>query len=57
MTSTIMNFARGMIAGVVVGTTVGVVLTKAARPVNPLKKNTTKALKAVNHFMENITGK
>ena len=59
MSHAMINFTKGVVTGVVVGTTVGMVMNSMSKPANPfahlkMKKNAGKTLRnigsAVSHF-------
>ena len=61
MSHSMMNFAKGVITGVVVGTTVGMVMHSMAKPANPFaqlagKKNAGKMLRNIGTIVSHVTG-
>ena len=54
MSKTVVNVAKGMIAGVVVGTAVSVISGKVSRPQNKFRKGAGKTLESISHVMHNM---
>lgn len=54
MSKTMMNFTKGVVAGVVFGTTVGVMLSNISKPVSPIKKNTAKMIKTAGNVINGL---
>ena len=56
-----MNFTKGIITGVVVGTTVGMVMHSMSKPANPFahltgKKNAGQMIKNIGTIVSHVTG-
>ena len=54
MSNAIMNFTKGAIAGVVVGTAVGVVAKSLVKPQRSFKRSAGKALQTVGSIIDHI---
>ena len=60
MSKSMMNFTKGIVTGVVVGTTVGIVMNSVARPARPfaglkMKKNAGKIAKNIGAVVSQVT--
>lgn len=55
MSRSMMNFTKGIVAGVVVGTTVSMAVRSFAKPSRPFKRNAAKTMKNVGNFVNGIT--
>lgn len=55
MSKAMTNFAKGIFTGVVVGTTVGMVVQNIAKPANPFKRGAGKAVKNVGAFVNTLS--
>ena len=55
MSRSMMNFTKGIVAGVVVGTTVGIALRGFKKPSRPFRKNAAKTMRNVGTFVNGLT--
>lgn len=60
MSKSMVNFTKGIVAGVVVGTTVGIVMRSMSKPAHPFaqikrKKNAGKMLKNISSVVSHVT--
>lgn len=55
MSHSMMNFTKGIVTGVVVGTTVGMAVRSLTKPSRPFKRNAGKAMKSVGTIVSNLT--
>lgn len=55
MSASMMNFTKGIIAGAVIGTTVGIAVKSIKKP-NTIKKSAMKAMKTMGAVMTNLNG-
>ena len=61
MSNSMMNFTKGIVAGVVVGTTVGMVMRGMSKPSNPfaqikMKKNAGKMIRNIGTVISHVSG-
>jgi len=61
MSHSMMNFTKGIITGVVVGTTVGMVMHSMSKPSNPFaqltgKKNAGRMIRNIGTIVSHVTG-
>ena len=60
MSKSMMNFTKGIVTGVVVGTTVGIVMNSFSKPARPfaalrMKKNAGKVVKNIGTVVSHVT--
>ena len=60
MSKSMMNFTKGIVTGVVVGTTVGMVMHSMSKPTHPfsqvkIKKNAGKMLRNIGTVVSHVT--